>query len=137
MTLLSNNWNDNNSFANPYDPGSRGRPTLLPAGHHRREGAGVSLFSGQPTDFGTDGGTHNFLRMLESGATVYYRGAIATFFYNRQAVGTYKCCTTVYGAPTRAFDFDTDFLDPTKLPPLTPVFRDLNTTGFTQVVKPQ
>ena len=44
--------------------------------------------------------------MLESGGTVNYRGSIATFFYSRQAIGTYKCCTTVYGAPTRQFSFD-------------------------------
>ena len=54
-----------------------------------------------PTDFGTDGGVHNFLRMLEQGGTVHYRGSIATFFYSRQAVGVYKCCATVYGAPTQ------------------------------------
>ena len=49
------------------------------------------------TDFGTDGGAHNFLRYLENGdQPVNYRGSMATFFYNRQAVGTFKCCTTVY-----------------------------------------
>ena len=36
-------------------------------------------------DFGTDGGVHNFLRMLEQGGNVHYRGSIATFFYSRQA----------------------------------------------------
>jgi hypothetical protein len=137
VTLLSNNWNDSNSFANPYSPGSRTRTdTYYRLAIIGGKGPSFPWFSGQPTDFGTDGGTHNFLRMLESGATVYYRGAIATFYYNRQAVGTYKCCTTVYGAPTRAFAFDTDFLDPTKLPPLTPVFRDLNTLTFSQELRP-
>ena len=87
-------------------------------------------------DFGTDGGAHNFLRYLESGGTVNYQGAIATFYYNRQAVGTYKCCNTVYGAPTRNYNFDTDFLDPATLPPLTPVFRDINALGFAQEIRP-
>ena len=32
-------------------------------------------------------------------ARVHYRGSIATFFYSRQAIGVYKCCNTVYGAP--------------------------------------
>ncbi len=89
-----------------------------------------------PTDFGTDGGAHNFLRMLESGGTVDYRGSIATFFYSRQAVGVYKCCAMVYGAPTRNFNFDTDFLNPRLLPPLTPMFRDTNSLGFAQEVRP-
>jgi hypothetical protein len=88
-------------------------------------------------DFGTDGGAHNFLRMLEgNGGTVNYRGAIATLFYNRQAVGTYKCCDTVYNAPTRAFIFDTDFTNPALLPPNTPMFRDMNAVGFSEELRP-
>jgi hypothetical protein len=74
--------------------------------------------------------------MLEQGGTVYYKGSIATFFYSRQAIGVYKCCTTVYGAPNRQFSFDVDFLDPALLPPLTPMFRDTNSLGFAQEVRP-
>ncbi len=91
-------------------------------------------------DFGTDGGAHNFLRMLEAnpggGSTLHYRGAIATFFYSRQATGFYKSTGAIYGVLTRNFQFDIDFLDPAKLPPLTPVFRDLNTVGFSQELRP-
>jgi hypothetical protein len=41
-------------------------------------------------------------------------------------------------AATRAetSPFDTDFLDPSLLPPLTPVFRDTNALGFAQEVRP-
>ena len=140
VTLLSNAWNDVSSLTSPYVLGGRNRSANT---YYRLAiigGKGLSF--PQPaggwaaTDFGTDGGAHNFLRMLEQNGTVNYTGAIATFYYNRQAVGIYKCCSTVYGAPTRNFQFDTDFLDPTKLPPLTPVFRDLNTLGFSQVLKP-
>ena len=61
-----------------------------------------------------------------------------SFFYSRQAVGVYKCCATVYGAPLRPvnFAFDADFLDPRLLPPLTPMFRDTNSLGFAQEVRP-
>jgi hypothetical protein len=91
-----------------------------------------------PADFGTDGGTHNFLRYLENwgGQTVNYLGSMATLYFNRQAVGTYKCCTTVYGAPARAYNFDVNFLTPALLPPLTPMFRDLNVIGFSQELRP-
>ena len=93
--------------------------------------------AGTATDFGTDGGAHNFLRYLEDGdQPVNYRGSMATFFYNRQAVGTFKCCTTVYGAPTRNYAFDIDFLNPALLPPNTPVFRDMNAVGFSQEMRP-
>ncbi len=138
VTLLSGNWSDAVSFSSPYTPGNRVRSTqsyyrvAIIAGKN----APFPQPSGTASDFGTDGGAHNFLRMLETGGTVNYRGSIATFYYNRQAVGVYKCCSTVYGAPTRVFNFDTDFLDPALLPPLTPVFRDLNSLGFTQEIRP-
>jgi hypothetical protein len=140
VTLLSSNWNDNHSFNSPYTLDNRARTAqsyyrfAVVAGKNApfpRPTAG-----GPPQDFGTDGGAHNFLRMLETGGTVNYRGAIATFYFSRQAVGVYKCCATVYGAPTRNFNFDTDFLDPAKLPPLTPMFRDINSLGFVQETRP-
>jgi len=133
------------SFINPFNPGNfNGADRTRSAQSWYR----IAVIAGKgmafpwpapgnpPNDFGTDGGAHNFLRYLESGNTLNYRGAIATFYFNRQAVGTYKCCTTVYGAPTRNYNFDTDFLDPSKLPPLTPVFRDLNALGFAQEIRP-
>jgi hypothetical protein len=95
--------------------------------------------NGMPSaNFGTDGGVHNFLRYLEDwgGRTTYYLGSIAIFFNSRQAVGTFKQAVqnNAYIQPsTRNYTFDIDFLTPALLPPRTPVFRDLNTLGFTQV----
>jgi hypothetical protein len=144
VTLLSNNWTDVNSFVNPYDATLRPRSVnwyrLAIIG-----GKGMAFpwpSAGNPDGtFGTDGGAHNFLRYLESGAgDTNYRGAIATFYYSRQAVGTYKFDNNppviVYSAPTRKYNFDTDFLDPARLPPLTPVFRDINALGFAQEIRP-
>jgi hypothetical protein len=145
VTLLSNAWNDNNSFASAYDVNGRPRDRTF----YR-----VAIISGkgpifprpangEGATFGTDGGVHSFLRFLEgTGAsdandTVSYRGSMATFFYHRQAISPFKCCNNVvYAVPTRAYAFDLDFLDPALLPPLTPVFRDTNALGFTQEVRP-
>ena len=147
VTLLSNNWNDVNSFAFPYlnvtdkrvasdttyrlaISGGKGIPFQLPT------------VGANPNDFGTDGGVHNFLRYLEdwgSGAptgTLWYEGSIVSMFYSHQGVGTYKCCNTVYNPPTRAYVFDTNFLTPNLLPPLTPMLRAINTIGFTQILLP-
>jgi hypothetical protein len=147
VTLLSNQWSDDLMFANPYTPANRARP----ANSYYRVAiiAGKNLSFpwspgpqswGASSDFGTDGGAHNFLRMLEGNGggstTVNYLGSIATFYYSRQATGVFKCCNTVYEVPTRAFQFDTNFLNPALLPPLTPVFRDVDDLGFSQEIRP-
>jgi len=137
VTLLSNKFNDLNSFSFPYNLGQRNATTTwyrvaILAG----KGPGFAWIPGTGTDFGSDGGMHNFLRYIENwgGQTLNYRGSIVSMFYNRQAVGTFKCCATVYSPPTRGYNFDTDFLDPSLLPPRTPMFRDINTTGFAQLL---
>ncbi len=139
VTLLSSDWNDRVSFTQPHNPSPRNAVTTW---YRFAVIAGKPLSfprpSGTAQDFGTDGGAHNFLRYLENwnGRTLNYRGAIATLYTSRQAVGTYKCCQAVYSPPARAYVFDTDFLQPQLLPPRTPMFRDVNTTGFTQIIKP-
>jgi hypothetical protein len=146
VTLLSNAWTDANAFRNPYDAGQRVRVD----NYYRLAviaGKGIAFpwpAAGNPdTTFGTDGGAHNFLRYLETGLGnqgTFFTGSIATFFYSRQGTGTYKFSAaapvTVYSAPNRQYAFDTDFLDPSKLPPLTPMFRDLNALGFAQEMRP-
>jgi hypothetical protein len=141
VTLLSNNWasgGDERSFIFPYAVGSRSGSTTF----YRMaiaSGKGINFEKpGEETiqDFGTDGGTHNFLRYLESwGGTSYYRGSIVSLYYYRQAVGPYKCCSTVYSPPTRNYAFDTEFLVPSQLPPGTPRFRDVNNLSFRQTIR--
>jgi len=59
-----------------------------------------------------------------------------SLYYSEYANGIYKCCNTVYSPPTRAYAFDTDFLDLDKLPPGTPRFRDVVNLGFRQILTP-
>jgi Tfp pilus assembly protein PilX len=158
VTFLSNGFNDVNTFAFPY--ANSGGTIVRIATNGTANGAyyrtaimaGKGVSFPQPTgtaaDFGTDGGVHNFLRYIEnwgggtvagvsiSGQALNYRGSIISMYYNRQALGTYKCCTTVYSPPSRGYAFDSEFLTPSLLPPRTPLFRDVNTTGFTQLLLP-
>jgi hypothetical protein len=139
VTLLSDAWNDVNSFISPYDCNSRNAVTT----DYR-----VALIGGkgQPfqqigttEDFGTDGGLHNFLRFLENwgNSTANYSGSLVSFYYYRQAVGTYKNNAQVYSPPNRVYFFDTNFTKGTQyLPPLTPDLRSINTIGFTQEINP-
>jgi hypothetical protein len=144
VTLLSNNWNDIRSFTSPH--ASSGRAATQ-TGYRMAVVGGKtipftrSLGWTSEADFGTDGGTHNFLRYIESwsGQTLNYRGSIVSFFNSRQGVGIYKYTSgslAIYQAPTRAYNFDSDFLLPTLLPPGTPMFRDVNTLTFRQLLRP-
>ena len=138
VTLLSVQWNDLNSFMSPYATTQRSGNTTW---YRTAIIGGATLAfpqpAGQPQDYGTDGGVHNFLRYIEAwGGTLEYKGSIIDLYTSRQANGTFKCCGVVYSPPSRGYNFDTNFLNPTLLPPRTPLFRDVNTTGWTRVMQP-
>jgi Tfp pilus assembly protein PilX len=150
VTLLSNinvwpnptsGWQDANSLLNFTNLGGR-----VPNDTYYRAAisAGKNIpfpqpgFGGVANDFGTDGGMHNFLRLLENwGGTIYYNGSLVSMYYSEYNTGTFKCCTTVYSAPTRHFYFDTLFLNPNNLPPGTPMFQDIVNLSYHQNFTPQ
>lgn len=145
VTLLSRNWLDSNSFTNPTNKdGRRALTTTYRTAIVSGKGLSFPRPNGTANDFGTDGGTHNFLRFIEGWdagggqpkQTINYKGSIVSLYYNHQANGTYKCCTTVYSPPNRQFFFDDDFLDPDKLPPRTPMFRAIDVTSFSRMNEP-
>jgi hypothetical protein len=130
---------DNISFLNPITPGNKPATTSwyrFADMSGKNNSFPLPTYSPAPrADFGTDGGTHNFLRMLEnwSGQTLNYRGSMASFYTSVQATGVYKY-DVVYGAPTRAFNFDTDFQTLSLLPPSTPRFTDVNALTYQQEI---
>jgi hypothetical protein len=143
VTVLSNNWKDTRSFAHPNSATDRDATTTayrfaVIAGKNR------SFTWPSPGDphflFGTDGGAGNFLRLLEDwnigGVSINYRGSIISLYYSRQATGTFKYNSNVYNYGDRNFAFDTDFRTPSLLPPGTPMFRDINTLSFLQILRP-
>jgi hypothetical protein len=143
VTFLSNNWNDATTFNFPQHIAGNVRnavPTAYRLGVISGKGIPFPEIPGACgcNDFGTDGGVHNFLRFLENwGVVCHYRGSIVSFYYNRQAVGTYKGAG-VYNPPSpRDYSFDTNFtLGPADLPPQTPKLKSVNTTGFSQEILP-
>ncbi|HEY6337144.1 MAG TPA: PilX N-terminal domain-containing pilus assembly protein [Candidatus Sulfotelmatobacter sp.] len=150
VTLLSNinkwplptsGWIDATSLANPTNLGGRVPNTTY---YRAAISAGKSIpfpqpgWAGVSKDFGTDGGMHNFLRLLENwGGTVNYNGSLVSMYYSEYNTGTFKCCTTVYNAPNRNFYFDTLFLNPNNLPPGTPMFQDIVNLSYHQNFTPQ
>ena len=140
VTLLSDNWNDVNTFTFPQHIVQNKIRNAVPTAYRAAiiGGKGIPFKNvGTTADFGTDGGVHNFLRFLEYwGVNCYYEGSMVSFFYNRQAVGTYKG-SGVYSPPNRLYSFDQNFtLGPAYLPPRTPVLRSVNTIGFSQEILP-
>jgi PilX N-terminal len=141
VTLLSNSWTDVESFTSPTLSSGRSAGSS-PTYYRTAIMGGTTVPFQQPTgyttyqDFGTDGGVHNFLRMLEDwgSTTLYYKGSIADFYYSRQATGVYKdgLVNSVYAPPSRGYSFDLDFESIATLPPSTPRFTDVNALGFQQ-----
>jgi PilX N-terminal len=154
ITALSDNWNDVNSFIFPYNWGGRAALTTT---YRFAFMAGLGVPFQQPSRAidvaeGTDGGVHNLLRYIERWNTAtdipfsvnsstavpsYYLGSMVSTYYDHQAVAIWKCCGgSVYDPPQRNYTFDQDFQTPAKLPPLTPMLRDINTIGYTQLMLP-
>lgn len=142
VTFLSNNWTDLASL------GFGGDGTVTTTGNRNAAttyyrvavAGGKNINFPQPTwgaanDYGTDGGVHNFLRYLENwgGQSFHYKGSLVSLYYATYGTGVYKCCTTVYSAPTRNDVFDLDFETPSGLPPGTPMFRDVETLSYRQL----
>ncbi|MCW5550842.1 MAG: hypothetical protein KIS67_01620 [Verrucomicrobiae bacterium] len=74
------------------------------------------------------GGVENFPRFLEnwSGKTFTYNGSMIVLYRSQFATGPWRGTGTtynIYNPPNRNWYFDTNFLDPTKLPPLCPSVR--------------
>jgi hypothetical protein len=138
VTLLSNDWSDINSFTTPYNLSARnGTTSWYRVAIIGGKSPSFPQPSGTGQDYGTDGGVHNFLRYIEAwSGTLNYQGSIVNLYFSRQANSTFKCCNTVYSPPTRGYQFDITFLNPTLLPPRTPLFRDVNTTGWTRLLLP-
>jgi len=73
------------------------------------------------------GGVENFPRFLEdwSGKTLTYNGSMVVLFASQSATQFWIGPGTYYNAPNRQWAFDQNFLNFTKLPPLTPMVRKL------------
>lgn len=135
VTILSNNWNDAKSFASPYNEGGR-LATTTTMRFAMIAGDTIATIQSAPNQGGLspklNGGVHNFKRFLErwTGNRLDYSGSLINLFNSRNNNGSFKCCDTVYDPPFRNWVFDSTFLDPSRLPPGTPFFQYVQTTGF-------
>ena len=85
------------------------------------------------TDPAYGGGFENYPRFLENWRDVEYRyrGSIVSLWTAKLALGTwYRSSADYYKPPVRNWSFDLDFMDPTKMPPGTPVVGSVIRTSF-------
>ena len=60
-------------------------------------------------ELGSDGGVHNFMKMLEDWRrpeTLRYRGSMVSLYFSRQAVGIYRADATSTAHRPAAINFD-------------------------------
>jgi type II secretory pathway pseudopilin PulG len=147
VTLLSNNWSDLASFGSPTNIGGR----IAGSTYYRVAVSGgknmnfsVQGLGWAGGDFGTDGGLHNFLRLLEQWTnaagvqqTLNYKGSLVSMYYSTYATGVDRDGGgTTYSPPVRNYTFDPLFTQPQNLPPGTPFFRDIDNLSYRQSFTP-
>lgn len=103
--------------------------------------AGVDItgnVNGEPSDGKSSGGLNNYIRLHEKwngGPRLTYRGSMVSLGKARRVNGPFcgvgpEC--NIYSAPRRNWDYDTDFNDAAKLPPLSPRFVFLRQERFSR-----
>ena len=133
ITILSNRWNDGQSFRTPFTSQTAAETTVRFA---MISGDARSSFKYSVNQGGGDpnltGGVHNFKRFLEnwSGIKMNYAGSIINLYNAQNNNGSFKNDSKVYNPPNRNWVFDSSFLDPNRLPPGTPFFQTIQLTGF-------
>ena len=135
VIVLSNAWQDSVSFLSPFNINNRiasetyDRFAML-------SGDTITSLNAAPNQGGGDlkmnGGVHNFKRFLENWGSVRlnYCGSLINLFNSHNNNGTYKSGSHVYSPPNRNWVFDASFLDVNRVPPGTPFFQYVQTTGF-------
>ncbi|MGD9628643.1 MAG: hypothetical protein AB7V18_05320 [Pyrinomonadaceae bacterium] len=136
VTILSNSWDDAESFGSPWDKTTYRQASDTTMRFAMIAGDTIPSKQATPNQGGIsprlNGGVHNFKRFLERwlGDDLNYAGSLINLFNSHNNNGSFKCCNTVYDPPRRNWVFDSTFLDPTRLPPGAPFFQYVQTTGF-------
>ena len=120
ITILSQGWSDGN--------GSKSLSSRLA----QSTTVNAAILAGivKTTSASYSGGVENFPRFLEdwSGDTLTYNGSMIVMFESQVATALWRGTGStigIYNPPTRNWNFDNNFLDPTRLPPGTPAVRTL------------
>jgi hypothetical protein len=125
LTILSNDWDDsksNWSLSNRVASNTTVNAAFM-TGNTNSESNQYS------------GGLENLPRFLEKwdGKTFTYKGSMVDLWFSEQATGPWSY-GYYYTAPDRDWSFDMDFLDPTNLPPGTPMVNAVLKVSWLQKI---
>lgn len=126
LTILSNSWNDSKS--------SQSLSNRVASNTTVNAAFMTGNTNSQNNHY--SGGLENLPRFLEgwSDKTFTYKGSMVDLWFSEQATGIWQYGSPVYEAPDRAWSFDMDFLDPTKLPPGTPMVNTVLKVSWLQKI---
>jgi hypothetical protein len=118
ITILSTNWIDANSTSANKTTCTTGGPTPGTTTVNAAMVEGIV----RSTNGAYSGGLENFLRLLEnwSNVNLWYNGSIVVMFPSQYATNYWQQTGKYYNPPARKWAFDTNFVQQTGLPPLTP-----------------
>jgi hypothetical protein len=120
LDVLSGSWKDSNSSQGI---GSRVASSTT---------VNAAIYTGNVPTSGSSysGGLENLPRLLEdwSSATFTYKGSMVCMFASQYATG--PVANASYGAPTRNWSFDVQFLNSSTLPPGTPSVQTFSRTAW-------
>ena len=120
LTILSSAWKDSKSTASITDSGRDAVNTTVNAAIL----TGVVYSEGSTGNSPFSGGVVNLPRLLEDwgngSKTLTLNTSIVNLFNSVKATAPFQNPGVYYYAPTRAFNFDPNFRQPSKLPPGTP-----------------
>ena len=118
LTILSPNWQDSQSSLAISD-GSKSKAVSTTVNAAILTGI---VYSSDGTSNHFSGGVMNVPRLLEdwTGLTLTMNTSIVNLFASTRATNWFRNPGAYYFAPTRAFSFDRNFTNWTKLPPATP-----------------
>ena len=126
LTILSNGWDDANSWSNMY--ARQASNTIVNASYLTG-----NTETGSP-GHNYNGGLENLPRFLEDwdGRDFKWRGSAVDLWYSRQNTGAWG--SDYYRPPNRNWAFDTDLLDPDNMPPGTPMVNIVQRNNWSQKI---
>lgn len=133
VTVLSEDWGRLGGPGDPDDDLTYSEQSLWNRDASATEVYAALMLGSFETAWGDyGGGLENVIRFLEdwSGTVFTYRGSLVSLWFSESAEGDWIYGWPIYTAPSRDYDFDSDFMDANNLPPFAPSVMSIRATDW-------